>query len=272
MENLEYLRLSSNQLSGDISRWLNDSTRITSIDIYGNNFTGSIPDSIFRSDLNTLSIANNHIEGLPDFSGIEMPMAYVGVERNKLSFDDLRKLDNVSTFNEDRMTIGPQRQLLTPDTIIALPGDELSISSGSADDSDMYQWYRNGEVLTGETGRDIKIASFTDTDEGVYTCIINNPDFEFELERSPVLIQADAVSSTHIIRDANVKIGPNPTPGQISVTGVSLKEISVLDAHGHVLMSTRSSVIDLSPLMAGSYLLRIIGESGEVITKRVVKV
>ncbi len=268
---LEVLRLASNQLTGDVATWMSDTTSLSDLELYSNQFTGKIPDGVFL-DLGLMSIGNNDIEGLPDFSWLETPMTYCGVNGNKLNFEALRKLDSVTTYSEDRLIKGPQQPTLTQDTIIAQEGDEIVISAGCTDENDVYTWYKDGYEITDANSSELVIASFQESDAGRYDCTITNADFEFELKRHPVFIEAEAVSSVRGAFELDVTIAPNPTSGRISVTGAQWSQINVLDAYGHVLMSSRNEEPNLDQLAPGRYVVQVLGMSGEVMTGVVVKI
>jgi len=67
MQNLDFINLSNNQLSGEISplEIFNTSTQITMLDLSNNNFTGLLPDLDLLTSLETLDLSNNSFDDGP---------------------------------------------------------------------------------------------------------------------------------------------------------------------------------------------------------------
>lgn len=65
-------------------------------------------------------------------------------------------------------------------------------------------------------------------------------------------------------------IYPNPVANTLNVEADGLQEVSILDLNGRVMTTTKSSVIDMSKLSAGIYMVRVITENGTA-TEKIVK-
>ena len=74
--------------------------------------------------------------------------------------------------------------------------------------------------------------------------------------------------------EVSIKVYPNPVIDKVSISGVEMKEIHLLDLEGRVIrQETARSIIrwDLSDLSEGMYLIRIETMDDETITKRILK-
>ena len=78
------------------------------------------------------------------------------------------------------------------------------------------------------------------------------------------------------IKNANVRVFPNPTKGQININYEETpKYIEVIDMHGHSLFviqnSQKTAKLNIGNLQNGVYLLRLVFEGNIPIIKRIVK-
>lgn len=256
LQTLEAIRFSSNQLSGDISNWLAGPSKFTSIDLYNNLFTGAISEGVLDPEISFLSIGRNLLEGLPDFSSAQEIKSLFSVEENKFGFHELEKVLSVETFFPDRLTIGPQKELLEPDTIIVEPGGQFAIHAGSESDMDSYQWYRNGDLIPGASGRTYEVPDYTDEDAGVYHCIIQHPDFTFDLERSPVTIWTEGTTGTTAVMQPAMNIYPNPVTNMLYLEGKGIRISRIYDESGRLWIETTQTRIPVHHLPGGTYLIK----------------
>lgn len=67
-----------------------------------------------------------------------------------------------------------------------------------------------------------------------------------------------------------IKIYPNPTTGVVTVQGVNIKQIVVIDSRGHELSSTKEAHLDLSNYLAGIYTIQIQTDT-KIISKKIIK-
>jgi hypothetical protein len=148
---------------------------------------------------------------------------------------------------------------------ISINGSKLSASAG-----DSYQWYLNGNLISGATSQD-----FTIQDSGVYVVRITKaPSCQYSY--SPGFKVGSSNPGTGL-KDLhafdNLLVYPNPSQAEVFVSG--LNEIpsllQIFDMQGRLMTSSpKSSQISVSQLPQGVYLLQINLESGNAITKKII--
>lgn len=257
LPNLDHLRVDNNELEGDISVWFHGTTPMQTLDIYNNKFTGHMQNGVVDVNINSFSIARNLIEGIPDFSSATEMKGYFGVDQNKLGFHELEKAKDVSTFNPSNLLLGPQGNLLKEETLVVKEGESLTISSGSTGSSDTYQWFKNGAEIPGGNSSEHQIPSYSLDDAGEYYCIISNSLFNFDLQRSTVVLQTDDATSVKEQFYTKVKIYPNPASGYIKISTEGFKSSTIIALNGHPVQTSDHPDIDISSLFPGVYLIRV---------------
>jgi hypothetical protein len=155
-----------------------------------------------------------------------------------------------------------------PKPVITRIGDALQSSEASA-----YQWYKDGVVLPGVTGR-----NFTPPASGSYSVRVYNADGCWR-DSDPVLLTSVA---TALPSPSVPQVYPDPTSGRVTVHGIvpaaGGAEITVTNILGQVMdrivdrhargVYTRD--IDLSAFPRGVYLLQL-RFADVLIVRRVVK-
>ena len=255
---LEQLKLSSNQLSGDIALWVKGALALTELGIRNNNFTGRLNDGVVDPEILAWDITGNEIEGIPDFTNASETKSWFYLDANKLGFDQLEKALGVMTFDDaSRLALGPQQALLSADTLLLEPGSEINIQAGSSSNFDSYQWYKNNVIIPDATGGEFVIQEFTEEDAGTYHCVISHPDFEFDLERNPVVLQSEGITSTRTLRADYFTLYPNPAGETFSYRGEYTGVIMISDLSGRQMLQTEDRHVDISSLASGQYLVHI---------------
>ena len=255
MPNMREFVVCGNDLEGDIAALFGDSTHLDRFEICDNNFHGNIPDRVINPEISRWAAQNNQLTGIPDFSAVQDTKAWFWLHGNKMGFEQLVKALDVETVNNDsRRSYGPQKPLLQADTILLEEEGTVTMQAGSEHDLDQYQWYHDGEPIDGATDRSLTIDNFEASDAGVYTCIISHPEFEFTLERSPVTLKQDGVSATSDVLGTGLRVYPNPTHGVLHIS-VPVETIEVYDLFGRTVLSGYDQSLDVSSLVAGTYVL-----------------
>jgi hypothetical protein len=268
---LDGLKLYGNQLEGDVAEWFRGTSVLNELSIGNNNFRGYLNDGVVDPEITRFEINGNQIEGIPDFSAAINQKSWFYIQENKLGFEELQKAINVETWdNGNSVGLGPQNQLLSAESFIVKNGDEISIQSGSSSDLDQYQWYMDGEEIPGANSRELEIGSYSDADAGLYHCVISHPDFDFELERSPVTLQTDGTTSTDEVSIHDLTLYPNPASSHIALSGQLIHSATVYDTYGREQLSSRDSRLDIDALAPGLYFVKIQTEAG-TITKEFMK-
>ena len=71
--------------------------------------------------------------------------------------------------------------------------------------------------------------------------------------------------------EAQVAIYPNPTSGLLKVKADGLQRVELMDVTGKTIATTTSSTVDLTPMAAGVYMLRVVTDKGATVQKVVRK-
>ncbi len=93
------------------------------------------------------------------------------VQNNWLDFGDIEP--NIGVPNIE-FTYSPQALVGEADTVTKQIGQEFRISVTVGGQSNTYQWYKNGNFITGALGSEFMIQHVTPDDSGNYTCRITN--------------------------------------------------------------------------------------------------
>jgi gliding motility-associated-like protein len=137
-----------------------------------NNLRGSISSSDFPTNhaLGTVNLSNNRIKGIPNNINAEK----LFLSGNSLTFKHLYAYKNQSDLeyaNQDSV----EMKL----TMFAMHRGQLVLetSTDTAVPNIAYQWYKNGQSLSGDTLAILDFDCILPSDAGVYSCKISHPDF-----------------------------------------------------------------------------------------------
>ncbi|MBN1781116.1 hypothetical protein JW948_08340 [bacterium] len=239
------LSMGNNHLEGSIPDTLGHCTSLRSLGLWDNDFTGVIPSSLGNlPDLQELYVSNNRLEDpipssllnvttlqtlsvngngfadLPDFSGLPN-MSRLFASHNKLTFEDIEPNLGIGEFDYISQDSVGEAQLLT-----ANPGTSLSLSVTVGGTQNLYQWFRNGNLIPGALETAYPINSVTVQDSGTYHCNISNTlATELILTSRPIHVRVEG-TSPDLVRDSlalvalyNSTDGPNWTDNTNWLTG-----------------------------------------------------
>ena len=135
-----------------------------------------------------------------------------------------------------------------------------------------YQWYLNGEQISGATNQ-----VYTPTVSGIYLVRVTDANgcaFYYSDDIDFTISGGGSSGINEKTANLDIVFYPNPTEGIISFNDETIKgdnyEISVLDASGKVLLSKNNvNKIDLSQLSQGFYTVRITTVNKGLITKKI---
>ncbi|WP_167607388.1 T9SS type A sorting domain-containing protein [Maribellus sediminis] len=171
---LEYLRildLSNNQLVGPVPSELSNVTGITRFDISGNLFGSTLG---FKS----ASVKNDYSHRqLPDELGQVLTMDTLILAGNSLQFNDIEAIFSWPNFEDmNEFVYAPQNKVGVSKTIDAEQSADilLSVDNYFPGESDTYEWYKNGILITGANNKDFKLVDLQTEDSGIYNCKISN--------------------------------------------------------------------------------------------------
>ena len=134
-------------------------------------------------------------------------------------------------------------------------GESVTLSASGAD---TYLW------STGETTASITVSP---TETTTYSVVGTTNGCEGNAEFTVNVIEGIEENS-----DFETRVYPNPTKGELNITAVAMKHISIVNALGQTIFSqdvvSDNIVIDMAQFHAGIYMIRIVTENG-VKVKRV---
>ncbi len=133
--------------------------------------------------------------------------------------------------------------------------------------------YPQGEnvTLTAIPNSGFAFVSWTDENSNV---ISNNASYTFNMPESDITYTANFVdiSSVNDQNLHNVKVYPNPFNDLIRIhSDIEIVQISVINATGQILLTTKDNIINTINLPAGLYILNIKLTNGNLILHKVIK-
>ncbi len=245
LPNLTHISFFGNNLVGTISDSIALASNLELFDVSNNNITGSVPNTVTSLDnLFFFSAQNNDIEELPDMSGMPS-LAVLLVIGNKLTFEDIEPHVGLSNFTYGLQdTIGNQ-----VDTLVNA-GANITIDRTVGGTANVYQWYKDGFAIPGETNATITLNSISAADAGTYRVEVTNTIApELTLYSKPVNLSVIGGTSGReqdslaLVALYNATDGPNWTDNSNWLTGPLDTWYGImLDASG-----TRVQTIQLTP-------------------------
>lgn len=190
LKKLKTLNLLGTQLSGAVPVQLADLTALESLDLSENALIGPLPETFANlQKLNSFNIARNQItyipssvstieslgylylsdnllDSIPDYSvSNQSPTIYVG--RNYLGFMDFER--NPTIYSNDRLQSERPLKLVS-----AKAGNNVAIDAQVSGKNNVYQWYKNGKILNGQTTKVLNLSNVTVNDQADYQCQVTN--------------------------------------------------------------------------------------------------
>lgn len=158
--------------------------------------------------------------------------------------------------------------LVTVDPIPATPvitrsGDSLVSSATTGN-----QWFKDGSLITGATGQYLTITGL-----GSYTVQVTNSTGCVSAMSSPFIV----VGVNDLSSESAVRIFPNPTGGQVTLSGICLENgsftVQIYNSIGKQAMTlTNEKTFPLATLDNGLYYMIITTDRQEIIRKKIILV
>jgi Leucine-rich repeat (LRR) protein/N-acetylneuraminic acid mutarotase len=229
---LKYLNFSNNQLTGTLSAGVGNLLHLTFLNLANNQFTGSIPQEINNLvDLETLEISANAIEGLPSLAPLTS-LNFLSVSRNKLTFKDLESNLGLAKIS---FTYSPQDSVGVTQNISLNEGTNYTINTNVGGIHNLYQWYKDGVIITGAHKSYYNMADAAPGDAGVYTChVTNSLATDLILYSRPVQVQVTAVHHFQKVWNGNGQDHMNFYATAAGIEGIPMQpgdEIGIFDGN-----------------------------------------
>lgn len=262
LSNVGFMALTNNQLSGVISPEIGDAVRLQQLFINDNRFEGEFPDEVIGLDsLQVVALQNNYFSGLPDMSAMES-LGVLTVQNNHLTFEDIEP--NLALRDQGKTFIySPQKPVYDTTIISARAGSRLVIRSEIEGSANRYQWFREGEIVDGETNTDLAFENLTVLDAGSYSAEITSAIVtDLTLERNPITIRisinepvrfCDPVTLESSIADttATYTWSTGETTPSITITDPGSYSV-IIETVNYVLEETFITELGISSLIAGA--------------------
>lgn len=166
---------SSEWLTGSVEAWHGITVadgRVTAIRLPNNGLAGTLPASVSTLDsLHVLKLQGNALNGVPSLTSLTA-LDTLNVASNRLTF--LHIVPNVQAAAS--FTYAPQDSVGTSQNLSVLRGSAVSIASATdIVAGNVYQWRRNGQVISGQTAATLTLNCVTPTNNGAYRVQVTNP-------------------------------------------------------------------------------------------------
>ena len=89
----------------------------------------------------------------------------------------------------------------------------------------------------------------------------------FYLDIDDIAVSLEAVVGINSVSDINMSVYPNPASDKLSVKAEGLRKVEVLDVTGRTVAASTTSIVDLTAVSAGSYIVRVITDNGTAIDR-----
>lgn len=236
LDELIILKLSENHLTS-LPEYISNCQKLQHLEIQENQLT-SLPDSLgMLPALLNLNGKSNLLTSLGSTIGDLQKIQSIDLSHNQLPFGELEKINLSSGF-----AYAPQDSIGSSVTLKNKTAFQIGINVSGSKNS--YQWYRDGELLTGQDTDSLYV-----NQSGSYSCVISSSLFEaaqqvdgvypplslfhrpvsviIEDTEAPVLKSAflaiDSLSQNEIIGDTCFEFSDNVTPKEeVIITITSL--------------------------------------------------
>jgi 3-deoxy-D-manno-octulosonate 8-phosphate phosphatase KdsC-like HAD superfamily phosphatase len=202
---LKRVLLYNTDLSGTIPPTVANLVNLDVLFLNDNQFSGPIPEEVNNlTTLKELHLAGNKLTALPDLSpmtGLEK----LSVENNQLTFADIEPNIGVPSIE---FTYAPQDSIGLEEGLDVASGASLDLSVVTGGANSIYQWFKDGSLLPGETAATLSLAGVELADAGVYTCQIGNTvATQLTLYSRPKRVTVDGVTADLTVIN-NADAGP----------------------------------------------------------------
>lgn len=199
LDSLIELRLSGNRLTASIPAEIGELERLQNLALDRNGLTGMIPGSLTRlTDLKHLLLQSNELTGCPDFSSSALES--LEIQGNRLTFEDIE-----TNMTVPGLIYAPQDSVGEARTFSVFEGDSLSLVIEVGGSYNQYQWFRNGNMLSGSVASVLEFPGIQQGDSGTYECQISN-----SIATDLILISRPFL--VNVIGHADLIGAPSPVP------------------------------------------------------------
>ena len=212
LTNLTILDLSYNQLSGSIPPELGNLTNLGQFILNNNSFTGELPEQLNDIvSMRVLEVQNNDLTSIPVYTNWPIILFFY-LHSNHIEFQDIEDFKNFGVSCGFNYT--PQKEVDTPEHIIAEEGQSAQFTTTVSGSANHYQWYHEGVLLSGATDSILLFPSVSFADSGTYVCEITSDvvtdltltTYEKTLTVTNYVVESDSLA---LVALYNATDGPN---------------------------------------------------------------
>jgi Leucine-rich repeat (LRR) protein len=174
MVRLNQFYVYNNQLTGTLPSGLDALVNMDYFYVYNNKLTGAVPEAIKNNPrIYYLNLQDNLFTEIPDLtaSPLDARVYSINITNNKLGFDQIIKNVGVASGN---YYYSPQKAYGTGLDTITTIGQNLVLNATKSHQDDQIQWFKNGQVLSGETTDSLRLDSLTEQSIGRYSYTLKN--------------------------------------------------------------------------------------------------
>ncbi|WP_264566851.1 hypothetical protein [Flavobacterium sp. N3904] len=264
---LEQLFLGFSNLEGDIPPEIGNLSKLTHLYLNGNRFSGKIPIQIGQlTNLKVLWLHHNfNLEGnIPDLTKL-ISLKDLLLYNNKFRFVDFATEYSIyKTQITNHFIYSPQEKTDLEKTVSGVSGGPIKLSMCEDNryipNVDTFQWYKNGQIITGATARQYTISNLSAVNAGDYYCVSNNPQItDLVLQRNTIHLKV---------------INCTPKTGELKILSEKLivnetVNFSFLEIVAAVANKTKSKIAGKDSLPTTNYTWTITDETGKEVNKQV---
>jgi len=161
-----FLQLNDNQLTGPIPVEIGSMTSLQYIRLQSNDLSGALPQSVAAMpNLKEIRVDYCNLDSLPDLSGLTN-LNKLWVQSNNFDFGDLEPQLNCPALTS--YSFANQDSIDTKRSYNLSVGSAFTLKGKAGGTATVYQWYKDGQVISGQNDSVLVLQDITLADSGLY--------------------------------------------------------------------------------------------------------
>lgn len=236
---------------------LNQNPNLYGLHCSSNNLTGL--DLSVNTKLRELQCQFNQLKSL-DVSN-NTYLNYMNCIGNKLTFESLEPAKGFAY-----LLYSPQDSVGITQFPTITEGENYSYSLEVGGENNIYKWYKNDVLLSSQTSATLNLTNVKLDDAGVYRCLVTNSVVNglTLYSRKITLTVNKATYADEIGILDNLNVYPNPVNDILFFDTPLSGNLKIYDINGKIVLNQNlenlKNEIDVSELVAGTYLLRFVSD------------
>ena len=258
LEKIQTIEFGTNAI-GNVPEYIGNLSSLGYLDLSENNIS-ALPESIGDLNADILLLSSNDFADIPE-SMFDNTYQYLFVDDNSLQFGSIEPfIGNVS----DEFAYTPQDNFGNDTTLYPETGTNFEFVLETTGEYNVYQWYKDGDILEGQTSDTLSFYEITEEDNGTYNLEVSNTLATELTLMSHIVIINTITTGVDEQPSGEITVYPNPVTGStlgIRTGTTDPVRIQIINLTGRVLnevvLTGVTSQIDISDLPDGLYLLKI---------------